>query len=245
MTLIVQLSTLVCTLPWVVRIELDPLYVGDGSVQVGGLVVEIDASRAALPRYAHLAIHPYPSELVAPARARNGTPVTIRPIRPEDGTVEQRFVTSLSDETRYFRFFYRLHELTPAMLARFTQVDYDRELALVAVVADASAPEGVSFAGVARFAVNPDGETAEYAVVVHDDWQSQGIGRVLMERLIDAARRKGLAELRGAVLRENVRMIGFVRSLGFRVLEDPDGPEQVNTVLPLDRAHDEAMREAR
>jgi acetyltransferase len=248
-SLIVQLSTLVCTLPWVVRIELDPLYVGNESVQVAELVVEVDAARAALPRYAHLAIHPYPSELVAPARARNGAAVTIRPIRPEDGTLEQRFVTSLSDETRYFRFFYRLHELTPAMLARFTQVDYDRELALVAVVADPSAPEGVSFAGVARFAVNPDGETAEYAIVVHDAWQSQGIGRLLMERLIDAARRKGVAELRGAVLRENARMIGFVRALGFRVDDDPEGLEQVNTVLPLrigpGAARDEALGEAR
>jgi acetyltransferase len=244
-TLVVQLSTLVCTLPWVVRIELDPLHAGDDGVQVGSIAVEVDHARASWPRYAHLAIHPYPTELVARAHARNGAPVTIRPIRPEDATLEQRFVTSLSDETRYFRFFYRLHELTPAMLARFTQVDYDRELALVAVVADAAVPERVAFAGVARFAVNPDGETAEYAVVVHDAWQSQGIGRLLMERLIDAARRKGLAELRGAVLRENARMIGFVRALGFRVDDDPEGPEQVNTVLVLDSKRDEASGEAR
>ena len=80
-----------------------------------------------------MAIHPYPIELVSDATLRDGTSLHVRPIRPEDAELERAFVDGLSEQTRYFRFFYRLHELTPAMLARFTQVDYDREMALVAI----------------------------------------------------------------------------------------------------------------
>jgi acetyltransferase len=150
--------------------------------------------------------------------------------------MEREFVDSLSEQTRYFRFFYQLNQLTPAMLARFTQIDYDRELALVAVVGDARASGGGAFAGVARYVENPDRVSAEYAIVVHDDWQKQGVGRALMERLIAAARRKGLARLEGAVLAENVRMLGFVRSLGFTITPDPGDPEQVITSLALEAA---------
>ena len=129
-----------------------------------------------------------------------------------------------------------MHELTPAMLARFTQVDYDRELALVAVVEDPRAVERMSFAGVARYIENPDRSSAEYAIVVHDAWQRQGIGRALMERLIAAAKRKGLARLEGAVLRENARMLEFVESFGFTTREDPGDTEQTLTVLDLAQA---------
>src|SRR6185369_1640374 len=101
---------------------------------------------------------------------RDGTVLHVRPIRPEDADLERAFVNGLSEQTRYFRFFYLLHELTPAMLARFTQVDYDREMALVALV-EASA--GPKFVGVARYIANPDQESAEFAVVVADDWQGR------------------------------------------------------------------------
>ena len=154
-------------------------------------------------------------------------------------------MNSLSDETRYLRFFYRMHELTPAMLARFTQVDYDRELALVAVVEDPRAGERVSFAGVARYIENPDRTSAEYAIVVHDAWQRQGIGRALMERLIAAAKRKGLARLEGGVLRENARMLAFVESFGFTTREDPGDAEQTLTVLDLGKHRAAPLADAR
>lgn len=231
--LMLQVSTLVCALPWVVEFELDPLLPAPGESIVGGMRIAVDQRRAGLANYAHMAIHPYPAELVAEVRARNGAVVVVRPIRPEDAALERRFVNSLSDETRYLRFFYQLHELTPAMLARFTQVDYDRELALVAVVEDPQAPERVSFAGVARYIENADRTSAEYAIVVHDAWQRQGVGAALMERLIAAARRKGLLRLEGTVLRENAKMLDFVASFGFKAREDPGDAEQTLTVLDL------------
>jgi acetyltransferase len=153
----------------------------------------------------------------------------VRPIMPEDAEIERAFVNGLSEQTRYFRFFYRLHELTPAMLARFTQVDYDRELALVAV----DGVENPTFVGVARYITNPDQESAEFAVVVADAWHNRGVARALMERLIACAKARGLARLEGTVLRANTNMLRFTQGLGFVVHDDPDEPEQVSTVLDL------------
>ena len=132
--LLVQVSTLVCTLPWVRSLALDPVRIGEGRAEITRARVTIDPDvKPTGRRYGHLSIHPYPIEMVADVTLSDGTPLHVRPIRPEDAELERAFVHGLSEQTRYFRFFYQLHELTPAMLARFTQVDYDRELALVAV----------------------------------------------------------------------------------------------------------------
>jgi acetyltransferase len=180
-----------------------------------------------------MAIHPYPVELEGSITLPDGTTLAVRPVRPEDTEMERRFIASMSEQTRYFRFFYRLHELTPAMLGRFTQVDYDRELALVALAPDGQAPEGLAIVGIARYIGNLDHESAEFAVVVADAWQRRGVARELMKTLIARARRKGLRKLAGAVLRSNQGMIRFCQSLGFTVRDDPDDPEQVTAELVL------------
>ncbi len=222
---LIGVSTLVCALPWMRTLELRPVVVADGRAIVTGARAVIDPRRRPQPGYRHMAIHPYPVELVGDASLADGTRLTVRPIRPEDAALERAFVQGLSDQTRYFRFFYQLHELTPAMIARFTQVDYDRELALVAIARDARDRE--AFVGVARYIANFDGESAEFAVVVADAWQGRGIARMLMERLLAAARRRGLVRLEGTVLRANSNMLKFTAALGFRVRDDPDDAEQV------------------
>jgi acetyltransferase len=194
-------------------------------VEVHAARIVVDPRKKPAPGYRHMAIHPYPVELVAAVRLRDGTMLAVRPIRPEDAELERAFVHGLSDQSRFFRFFYQLHELTPAMLARFTQVDYDRELALVAVAANSAGTEG--FVGVARYIANPDRESAEFAVVVADAWQHRGVARSLMERLMAAAKRSGLARFEGAVLRANQNMLRFTAALGFKVHDDPEDPEQV------------------
>jgi acetyltransferase len=120
------------------------------------------------------------------------------------------------------------------MLARFTQVDYDRELALVALTG--AGTDAAAFAGVARYIANPDRTTAEFAIVVGDEWQRRGVGAVLMRGLIVCAKRRGFDRLIGMVLRENERMIEFVRSLGFTIADDPEDPAQVCVTLPLQTA---------
>jgi acetyltransferase len=230
--ILVQVSSLVCALPWVNTITLDPVRVSPGRAVIGGGRVTIDPKRKfAKGGYRHMAIHPYPIELVADVPLRDGTMLHVRPIMPEDAELERSFVNGLSAQTRYFRFFYRLHELTPAMLARFTQVDYDRELALVAIDDRAGTPEII---GVARYIGNSDQESAEFAVVVADAWQNRGVARLLMERLIACAKKRGLKRLEGAVLRNNPNMIRFTEGLGFVAHDDPEEPEQVNAVLELD-----------
>ncbi len=232
--ILLQLSSLVCALPWVRTVVLDPVRIGDGGAVIAGARVLIDPRRRfPATGYRHMAIHPYPIELVGDVTLRDGTVLHLRPIRPEDAELELAFVNGLSEQSRYFRFFYRLHELTPAMLARFTQVDYDREMALVAV--DDGTPERPlrSFAGVARYTANPDGESAEFAIVVGDAWQGRGVAGLLMLHLIDCARRRGLSRLEGAVLRANAKMRKFCEALGFVTHDDPNEPEQVMMVLDL------------
>ena len=226
-----RLSALACALPWVESLELDAVVDGAARFVVTQARFGVDPRKQLLRGYPHMAIHPYPVELIGDVALPDGTSLHVRPIRPEDAALERAFVAALSDQSRYFRFFYRLAELTPAMLARFTQVDYDRELALVALAG--AATEAPAFVGVVRYIANPDRRSAEFAVVVADAWQRRGVARVLMRALIVCARRRGFAELGGNVLRENAPMLAFVRSLGFVVVDDPDDPAQVVATLAL------------
>jgi GNAT superfamily N-acetyltransferase len=166
-----------------------------------------------------MAIHPYPIEMVA--EVRSPMAFVARMADPAGrAEMERAFVAGLSEQTRYFRFFYQLHELTPAMLARFTQVDYDRELALVAVDESAGAP---AIVGVARYIMGTDRESAEFAVVVADAWHGRGVGRALMARLVAFARSRGLKRLEGSVLRSNHNMLKFTAALD-RSAREPRRP---------------------
>ena len=229
--LLVSVSGLVCAIPWLRCVELDPVRVGEGRAEIIGAHVAIDRRpRTGNRPYAHMAIHPYPIEQVAEVKLGDGTSLHVRPIRPEDAEMERAFVHGLSEQSRYFRFFYQLHELTPAMLARFTQVDYDREMALVAVDESGTVP---AIVGVARYIIIDDREMAEFAVVVADAWQGRGVARMLMTRLVECAKPRGLKRLEGSVLRSNHKMLEFTAAFGFTTRDDPDDREQVTVVLEL------------
>jgi len=131
-------------------------------------------------------------------------------MRPEDADLEKRFFDGLSERSRYQRFMQYLPTLPPAMLARFTQLDYDRELALVALD-----PQRSRFVAVGRYAPNQDGTTAEFALTVADDWQGKGIGRALLERLCQCARAAGYTALYGHILDANREMLDLAARLGF------------------------------
>ncbi|MDO9064384.1 MAG: GNAT family N-acetyltransferase, partial [Sulfuricella sp.] len=172
-------------------------------------------------RYAHMAIYPYPSHLVTEWQLPDGTDITIRPIRPEDAEMVQEFVRGLSDEAKYFRFMNTMHELSQTMLVRFTQIDYDREMALMAVTEESGKEVEI---GVCRYAINPDGESCEFALVVSDKWQHKAIGHKLMGSLIDAARDKGLKTMEGEVLAKNTSMLKLVATLGFNIATSAEDP---------------------
>jgi acetyltransferase len=227
---LLRVSELVCELPALQEMDINPLIADEsGAIAVDARVV----LRPAPPqrdRYGHMAIHPYPAHLVSTWQPASGPAVTLRPIRPEDAEMERAFVRKLSPESRYFRFMDTLRELTPAMLVRFTQIDYDREMAFVATLPDGA---GEAEIGVCRYITNPDGESCEFALVIADDWQRKGLGRRLMGQLIDVARARGLRSMIGHVLAENRGMLQLCQGLGFVITDSLEGAMIKRATLQL------------
>jgi acetyltransferase len=215
--ILVGVSRMVCLLPWLKEMDLNPVLAHGGGAVIAAARVVVDLGKKDVPRYGHMAIHPYPIELEGEIRARDGRAVRVRPIRPEDAQREKRFFDRLSERSRYQRFMQYLPQLSARMLARFTQLDYDRELALVALWQD-------EFVAVGRYAPNEDGRSAEFALAVADDWQGKGLGHALLERLCDAARAAGYQALDGHILEANHDMLQLAAHLGF-VERSRDGNE--------------------
>jgi acetyltransferase len=162
----------------------------------------------------------YPAGLARRVRLPDGRQLTLRPIRADDADAEWDFVHRLSPDSRYFRFMTPVKELTPAMLRRFTDIDYAREMALVAM---AATPQGERQVGVARYSIVPGTRRCEFAIVVDDEWRGTGLSRALMNALAEVARdHHHLERIEGVTLAENRRMVGLAKSLGFDVRMDPD-----------------------
>jgi acetyltransferase len=218
-------SEIACELPEVRELDINPLLVDDQGVIAIDARVVVAPPRVSTARYGHMAIHPYPPKLQVSWQLADGTDVLVRPIRPEDAEIEQYFVQNLSPESKYFRFMQSLDKLTPMMLARFTQIDYDREMALVAVINEHSAQARII--AVARYVSNPDGQSCEFALTVADAWQKRGIGSQLMQRLMTVARERGIEIMEGEVLSNNVKMLRLCERLGFRAVHNSDEPDVV------------------
>lgn len=215
---LVKVSQMVVDMPEIVELDINPLFVDERGV------VCIDAHmrvQALAGRASRLAIRPYPKGLEQPARLRDGRDILLRPIRPEDEPAHHALIARMSPEDLRLRFFSYVRELRHAQMARLTQVDYDREMAFIATAPDEHGePETL---GVVRTVTDPDNESAEFAVLVRSDLKGQGLGSMLMKRIIDYCRSRGTAEIKGLVLASNESMIGLARSLGFRIEGGPDG----------------------
>jgi len=217
-----RVSEIACELPEVRELDINPLLVDENGVIAVDARIAVKAPETSTERFGHMAIHPYPPELESSWQLSDGTDVTIRPIRPEDAKFEQEFVTNLSARSKYFRFMQTLQELTPLMLARLTQIDYDREMALIAVVKE---EQQTRILGVVRYVRNPDRESCEFALTVADESQRQGIGRQLMQRLMNVARDRGIEVMEGEVLSNNSKMLQLCEKLGFRIVRNAGDPD--------------------
>lgn len=217
-----RVSEIACELPEVCELDINPLLADEDGVVAVDARIMVGRPAVGVGRYGHMAVHPYPSELKSYWQLPDGTEISIRPIRPEDAEKEQSFVTNLSAESRYFRFMQGLDKLTPQMLARFTQIDYDQEMALIAVFREGT-PEA-QILGVVRYVRNPDRQSCEFALTVADEWQNMGIGRQLMHRLMTVARERGIAIMEGEVLANNSKMLKLCGRLDFRITHDPQDP---------------------
>jgi len=157
--------------------------------------------------------------------------LTVRALQPEHADLEVRFGLALSPQSRYERFLGGGVKLTPELLARLVNVDFSRDAALIATVAFADSETPV---GVGRYALTDEDDTAEIAVTIADAWQGCGLGRLLLERVVDAARRNGVRRLTGDVLATNARMLALARRFEFRIEFHPEGATLRRIVKDLD-----------
>lgn len=227
---LMRVSDLVSELPEIHELDLNPILAApEGVLAVDARISVMPASPMA-QAYSHMAIHPYPAHLQTTVPLPNGLIMKIRPIRPEDARIEEDFVASLSEKTKYLRFMQSVQKLSHEMLIRFTQIDYDSEMAFVAITRIKG--ETIEL-GVTRYTTNPDAESCEFALVVRDDYQHQGIGSRLLEVLISHAQSRGLKVMMGEVLAENQGMLELAKHHGFkaRPMEEDQGVIEVSLKL--------------
>jgi len=229
-SVLLRVSEMVCELPALTEMDINPLIVDEHGALAADARIVIALRQPSADRYAHMAIYPYPTNLISTWQLADGRNITIRPIRPEDAEIEQAFVRGLSEEARYFRFMFSVQELSQTMLLRFTQIDYSREMALIAVTFEQDKEIEL---GVARFAISPEGESCEFALVIADAMQGKGLGQKLMTALMDAARAKGLKVMAGEVLKTNTNMLKLMNRLGFSIEDrlDDDNIKRVRKIL--------------
>jgi acetyltransferase len=235
---LVAVSSLVCRFPEIAGMDINPLLADPDGVLALDARIVLDRSRPPLDsRYSHLAIHPYPAELERTVTLRKSRDqVLLRPIRPDDAAMELAFFESLSQTARRWRFLHPIQTLSPEMVARFTQVDYERDMALVALPL---APDGTPqerIVGVARYVREVNESRCEFALVVGDDWQGRGLAGALLGRLIEHARAVGLDTMAGYVDGQNLRMLNFVRRMGFELGDSLEDPSMKVATLRLQQA---------
>jgi acetyltransferase len=209
---LVRVAQLVGDLAEVAEIDINPLLADHAGVIALDVRVRVQPVAQGMQPFDRLAIRPYPEEL-AQTVTWQGRPLTLRPIRPEDAPAHVAFFARLTPEDVRLRMFVRMRELSPSQLARFTQIDYDREMAFIATRTGADGtPETL---GVARAVADPDNVKAEFAVTVRSDLKGQGLGTLLMRTLIDYCRKRGTQELVGEALTENTGILKLAERLGF------------------------------
>ncbi len=228
---LVKVSQLVCDIAEITEIEINPLLMS-GSIPVAS-GARVGVARSRISASERLAIRPYPKELEERVTLRDGQVLQIRPIRPEDEPGFVEMVESLTLEQRRMRFLHPVEELPHAEAARLTQIDYDREMALVAASVNSSPDGPQELWGSVRIICDPDNEHAEFAILVHRKAAGRGLGKLLMRRIIDHARSRGTREILGQVLCENIPMLKVCTGLGFTTRRDVDDPGVIIVSLKL------------
>ena len=210
---LVKFSQIVIDFPEIKEIEINPLIVDENEALAVDARIVIDPERILkeVHPYEHLAIAPYPAKYVGQWQLKDGTPVTLRPIKPEDETLFQELFKSFSEETMRFRFFQIIKDVTHETLTRYCNIDYDREMAIVAETQQ----DKRRIIGAVRLITEPGRNCGEFAVVVGDRWQGHGLGSKLLDYIIEIGREAKLDEIYGFVISENVKMMNTCAKKGF------------------------------
>ena len=220
---LIRTAQLIGDIPEIVELDINPLLADPrGVIALDARMRVAPARRSGSERFA---VRPYPQELEE-SNTASGTPVLLRPIRPEDEARLKQLIAQCRPEDIYFRFFTAVRELPHSQLARFTQIDYDREMAFVAIGAESE------LLGKVRTITDPDNEEAEFGILVRSDMQGKGLGHALLEKMIRYCRARGTKKLVGDVLATNSRMLALAENLHFERGRPPsDGVTRVSLRL--------------
>jgi len=218
--LLIRTARLVTDFPEITALDINPLMVEKGKLTAVDARVLI--TPATTPSPMHLVISSYPWQYESRNTTVDGHEFFVRPIRPSDADLLIDHFFSLSKRSVYMRFFSPLKKISKGMLIRFTQIDYDREVALVALMGTG---RNKKIVGVCRIIAYPDGTQAEFAMAISDEWQGRGMGAGLLKQCLKIARHKGIKRVIGLVLAENTQMLKLGKKLGFNIQRVPDSSE--------------------
>jgi acetyltransferase len=228
--MLICLSQLVTDFPEISELDMNPVVVEGGKPLAVDARVKVKPSSIQTPH--HLVISPYPQQYQQNGISTDGLTLSIRPIKPEDAPLLKDLFETLSPTSIYHRFFSPMKTLPHHMLVRFTQIDYDREMALVALDETESQEKML---GVARVIGKPDGEEGEFAVVVGDPWQGRGVGAELLKRCLRIVKERGMKTVWGTALSENQQMLNLARKIGFKISQST-GAQEYEMTLELENA---------
>jgi acetyltransferase len=220
--LLYKFAYLVMDFPEIKDIDINPFGVDEkgGIVMDSKIILDDKVCGKPIRPYSHLCISPYPSKYIMPFTLNDNRAITLRPIRPEDEPIEREMFTHFSSETQRFRFFGPLKEVTHQMLTRYTQIDYDREIAIVGILEENGKKQMI---GVGRIISDPYHDTAEFAVVVADPWQKLGLGSRLTDYLLEIAKEKKLKKVYAYALEDNTAIIHIFEKRAFQISKKDDG----------------------
>lgn len=212
--LLYKFAYLIMDFPEIKEIDINPFAVDEhsGVVLDAKIVLDEEAIENNVQAYDHLMIAPYPAEFTYNVKLLDDTEVLIRPIKPEDEPNEKEMFANFSKQTLYFRFFGYIKDITHDMLTRFTQIDYNREMALIGEIVEEGKTKMI---GVSRIVSDLENHTAEFAIVVADPWQGKGVGAHLMDKILEVARKKGIKKIYASVMKANDTMVQMFKSRDF------------------------------
>jgi len=218
--LLYKLAYLVSDFPEIKEIDINPFSVDkDGGIVLDAKIILDKKGAKQKKPYSHLVISPYPKEYIKTFKTEKGKKIKLRPIKPEDEPLEAEMFRNFSKETERFRFFRTIKEITHELLIRYTQIDYDREIAIIAETEEGGKKK---MTGVVRLIEDPYRNNAEFAIVVADPWQKQGIGNKLTDYILEIAKDRGIKKIYAEFLKDNYIMKKMLEERGFEITDKED-----------------------
>ncbi len=216
--LLYKFAYLVSDFPQIKEIDINPFAVDSkgGVVLDAKVILDEKLKDKKIDPYSHLVISPYPKEFIKRVKLKDGSMAVLRPIRPEDEPMEKEMFMNFSEETQRFRFFTPIKNITHEILTRFTQIDYDREISIIAEIKKKGKKH---MAGFVRLVTDPYSKSAEFAIVIADPWHHLGIGNKLTDYILEIAKKRGIKMIYANILHDNHIMLHMLRKRGFKILK--------------------------